>query len=349
MCFRPYFVRASVLQIQIIVNNSLLPGTRLGRYEIGSLIGKGGMGVVFQAQDTTLHRPVALKILPPEMVGNQDRMRRFVGEARAASALNHPNILTIYEIDQAQPETVEEKSPTVIHYIAMEFIDGKTLNRLIHADKTDFNTLLNYLAQAADGLAKAHAAGIVHRDLKPDNIMVTRDGFAKILDFGLAKLIETATDETNTQELSQPLSMPGVILGTLGYMSPEQAQAKAIDQRSDIFSFGCILYEAVTGRKPFESDSVINSLYQIINDEPAPVESLNHSAPAELQSIIRRCLMKNPSERFQSIKDVAFELRSLSAASTATDATKMMISDDATLLDVKSGSLAQPLSGFKSR
>ncbi|MDQ3088924.1 MAG: protein kinase [Acidobacteriota bacterium] len=319
------------------MNNSLLPGTRLGRYEIGSLIGKGGMGVVFQAQDTTLHRPVALKILPAEMVDNQDRMRRFVGEARAASALNHPNILTIYEIGEAQPETDEEQSAAVIHYIAMEFIDGKTLNRLIHADKTDFNTLLNYLAQAADGLFKAHTAGIVHRDLKPDNIMVTRDGFAKILDFGLAKLIETPTDETDTRELSQPLSMPGMILGTLGYMSPEQAQAKSVDQRSDIFSFGCILYEAVTGRKPFASDSVINSLYQIINDEPAPIASLNHSAPAELQSIIRRCLMKNPNERFQSIKDVAYELRSLSRYSNETDATEIIsISGDAILLDTKS-------------
>ena len=170
------------------MNNSLLTNTRLGRYEIRFLIGKGGMGMVFQAQDTTLQRLVALKILPAEMVGNQDRMRRFVGEARAASALNHPNILTIYEIDQAQPVNDDEQSADVVHYIAMEFIDGKTLNRLIHSDKVDLNTLLNYLAQAADGLAKAHANGIVHRDLKPDNIMVTRDGFAKILDFGLAKL-----------------------------------------------------------------------------------------------------------------------------------------------------------------
>lgn len=302
------------------------------------------MGVVFQAQDTTLHRLVALKTLPAEMIDNQDRMRRFVGEARAASALNHPNILTIYEIDQAQPDNDSEQSADVVHYIAMEFIDGKTLNRLIHTDKVDLNSLLNYLAQAADGLAKAHANGIVHRDLKPDNIMVTSDGFAKILDFGLAKLVETL--EADTQEIAQPLSIPGMILGTLGYMSPEQAQAKSnIDQRSDIFSFGCILYEAAARRKPFESDSVVNSLYQIINEEPAPIERLDHSAPAELQSIIRRCLMKDPNERFQSIKDVAFELRKISSTSTETDATEMfLMSGDATLLDVKntSASLAQP-------
>lgn len=326
------------------MNNSLLSGTKLGRYEIRFLIGKGGMGVVFQAQDTTLHRLVALKILPAEMVGNQDRMRRFVGEARAASALNHPNILTIYEIDQASPVNEGEQSADVVHYIAMEFIDGKTLNRLIHTDKVDLNTLLNYLAQAADGLAKAHTNGIVHRDLKPDNIMVTSDGFAKILDFGLAKLVETP--ETDKGEIAQPLSMPGMILGTLGYMSPEQAQAKSnIDQRSDIFSFGCILYEAAARRKPFESDSVVNSLYQIINEEPAPIEHLDHSAPSELQSIIRRCLMKDPNERFQSIKDVAFELRKIASSSNETDATEMILmSGDATLLDVKntSASLAQP-------
>lgn len=303
------------------MNTSLLPGTRLGRYEIGALIGKGGMGIVYQARDTTLHRTVALKVLPAEKVDNEDRMRRFVGEARAASALNHPNILTIYEIGEAQPANADEKS--IVHYIAMEFIDGKTLNRLIHTDKYDFSSLLDYLAQAADGLAKAHAAGIIHRDLKPDNIMVSRDGFTKILDFGLAKLVETQADEADTRKFSPPLSTPGMILGTLGYMSPEQAQAKPnIDQRSDIFSFGCILYEAATGCKPFAGDSPLNSLYQIINHEPAPIESLNHSAPAELQSIIRRCLMKNPNERFQSIKKVAIELRSLSPASTEADATK---------------------------
>ena len=328
------------------MNNSLLSGTRLGRYEIRFLIGKGGMGMVFQAQDTTLQRLVALKILPAEMVDNQDRMRRFVGEARAASALNHPNILTIYEIDQAQSVNDEEQSADVVHYIAMEFIDGKTLNRLIHADKVDLNTLLNYLAQAADGLAKAHANGIVHRDLKPDNIMVTRDGFAKILDFGLAKLIESPMAEADTREVEQPLSMPGMILGTLGYMSPEQAQAKTdIDQRSDIFSFGCILYEAAARRKPFESDSVVNSLYQIINEEPKPLGNLNHSAPVELQNIIRRCLMKNPNERFQSIKDVAFELRKISSTSSEIDATEMILmSSDATLLDGKntSVSLSEP-------
>src|ERR1700675_4434956 len=200
------------------------------------------MGEVYLAEDTRLHRKVALKILPTELAANKDRMRRFEQEAQAAAALNHPNIAHIYEIGESQGT----------HFIAMEFIDGVTLNEKIHRDKAPLAKLLKYLTQVAEGLAKAHAAGIVHRDLKPDNIMITRDGFAKVLDFGLAKLVEPQrpfdSSDTGSSEVAtavmQPHSIPGMVMGTVGYMSPEQAQGKVkeIDHRSDIFSFGCILF-----------------------------------------------------------------------------------------------------------
>src|SRR5213075_2763541 len=200
------------------------------------------------------------------------------------------------------------------NFIAMEFIDGLTLRELIRND-TDLRKLLRHLQHAAEGLAKAHAAGIVHRDLKPENIMVTRDGHAKILDFGLAKLIETrrssdTSSEVATAILPQP-SQPGMVLGTVGYMSPEQAHGKTdeIDQRSDIFSFGCILFEAVTGRKAFAGKDVVESLNKIIREPVAPISELNSAAPVDLQRVVRRCLAKDPDERFQTIKDVAIELK----------------------------------------
>src|SRR5437660_7489486 len=283
-------------------------GIKLGRYEIRAKIGEGGMGEVYLAQDTKLDRKVALKILPAELASNRDRMERFIREAKAAAALSHPNIAQIFEIGE----------DTGTHFIAMEFIDGQTLREKIHRDRTELRKLLRFLQHAAEGLAKAHAAGIVHRDLKPDNLMITRDGHAKILDFGLAKLIERPpmsggdSSEVATAVMPQH-STPGAIMGTVGYMSPEQAQGKtnAIDQRSDIFSFGCILFEAATGKKPFEGDSVVKSLHMVIY-EPAPLlADLNPSAPAELQRIVRRCLAKYPDERYQSIKEVAIELKAL--------------------------------------
>ena len=263
------------------------------------------------AEDSRLHRKVALKILPSEMAANQDRMRRFKQEATAAAALNHPNIAHIYEISESAGT----------NFIAMEFVEGVTLHEKIHRERTELRKLLRYLQHVAEGLAKAHAAGIVHRDLKPDNIMITRDGHAKILDFGLAKLIEPqqppVNDDASTGEdvtaILQQHSTPGVIMGTVGYMSPEQAQGKTneIDQRSDIFSFGCILFEAATRQKPFEGDSIVKSLHRLIY-EPAPqIKDLNPLAPAELQRIIRRCLAKDKEERYQTIKDVAIELKEL--------------------------------------
>src|SRR3989440_6239960 len=237
---------------------TIAAGTKLGRYEIRSKIGAGGMGEVYLAEDEQLRRRAALKILPADLASNQDRMRRFVQEAQAAAALNHPNIAHIYEIGESEGT----------NFIAMEFVDGPTLREKIHQEQTELRKLLRFLQHAAEGLARAHAAGIVHRDLKPDNIMITRDGaHAKILDFGLAKLIEqppmSGADSSEVATAVMPQhSMPGAIMGTVGYMSPEQAQGKTteIDHRSDIFSFGCILFEAATGKKPFEGESVLKSL-----------------------------------------------------------------------------------------
>ena len=265
------------------------------------------MGEVYLAEDTRLRRNVALKVLPAELSSNKDRMRRFEQEARAAAALNHPNIATIYEIAEHEGA----------HFIAMEFIDGVTLRQKIHKQQTELRKLLRYLQHAAEGLAKAHAAGVVHRDLKPDNIMITRDGHVKILDFGLAKLIEPRFAEDGNEDaataIMQQHSTPGVIMGTVGYMSPEQAQGKTkeIDQRSDIFSFGCILFEATTGSKPFKGDSLIKSLHMVVYEPPPSIADSNPSAPPELQRIVRRCLAKDPEDRYQSIKEVAIELKEL--------------------------------------
>ncbi len=272
------------------------------------------MGEVYLAEDAQLQRKVAVKVLPAAVASSRDRMRRFVQEAQAAAALNHPNIAHIYEIGEADG----------LNFISMEFIDGQTLRELIHHRQAELPKLLRYLQHAADGLAKAHAAGIVHRDLKPDNIMITRDGHTKLLDFGLAKLIEPqffsgqksnndGDDQVSSDVATAILehSTPGAVIGTVGYMSPEQAQGNTneIDHRSDIFSFGCILFEAITGRKAFEGKDTIDSLNKIIR-EPAPsIGDINPSAPQDLQKIVRRCLAKDADERYQSIKDVAIELK----------------------------------------
>ena len=289
------------------MTQELLTNTHLSHYRIVSKLGAGGMGEVYLAQDTKLDRRVALKILPADLAANQDRMRRFVQEAKAAAALNHPNIAHIYEIGESDGT----------NFIAMEFVDGETLREKIYREKSEVKTLLKHLLQVAQGLAKAHASGIVHRDLKPDNIMITREGHSKILDFGLAKLVETKPEsaaemgEAATAMMPVQHSTPGFVMGTVGYMSPEQAQAKPVDQRSDIFSFGCILYEAATGRKPFAGDSVVDTLHKIIY-EPAPaITDFNPSASPELQRVIRKCLAKEPEKRYQTIRDTANDLEDL--------------------------------------
>jgi serine/threonine protein kinase len=288
---------------------TLSPGANLGRYTIHSRLGGGGMGEVYLAEDKKLERRVALKILPAEVAAQRDRMERFVREAKSAAALSHPNIAQIFEISEHEGT----------HFITMELIEGVTLREKIHEERTELKKLLRFLQHVAEGLAKAHAAGIVHRDLKPDNIMITHDGYAKILDFGLAKLVEpqqssapsgSGTDSVATAILPQH-SKPGMILGTAGYMSPEQAQGKTkeIDHRSDIFSFGCILYEAITRHRAFAGADTIDTLNKIIREPVAPLSNYNLTAPADLQRIVRRCLAKDPDERYQTIKDVAIELK----------------------------------------
>ena len=266
------------------------------------------MGEVYLAYDNKLERKVALKILPAAVASNRDRMERFIREAKSAAALSHPNIAQIHEIGEHDG----------IHYIVMEFIDGVTLRDKIHREHTELRKLLRYLQHTAEGLAKAHAAGIVHRDLKPDNLMITADGHAKILDFGLAKLLEqqavSAGDSSAVATAVMPQhSTPGTVMGTVGYMSPEQAlgKSKEIDQRSDIFSFGCILYEAVAGHKAFEGNDTIDTLNKIIREPVRPLSDFRPDVPSHLQRIVRRCLAKDPEDRYQTIKDVGIELREL--------------------------------------
>jgi serine/threonine protein kinase/Tfp pilus assembly protein PilF len=305
---------------------TIATGTKLGRYEVRSKLGEGGMGEVYLADDTQLRRQVALKILPSDLAANQDRMRRFIQEAQSAAVLNHPNIAHIYEIGESEGT----------NFIAMEFVDGNTLREKMHNEKSELTVLLKQLLQVAEGLAKAHASGIVHRDLKPDNIMITRDGHTKILDFGLAKLIEGQDAETGRRgevktrgrgdegqtliaasprlpvpESPHVATSPGLIMGTVGYMSPEQASAKPVDQRSDIFSFGCLLYEAATGHKPFAGDSVVDTLHKIIHDPAPAITDFNPTASTELQRVIRKCLAKEPERRYQTIRDTANDLEEL--------------------------------------
>ena len=307
-------------------SRSLHPEDEIAQYRVVGPLGAGGMGEVYLAKDRTLERSVALKVLPSELVTNADRLRRFVQEAKSASSLNHPNIVTIYEIGEETVRSAAGSESGPVQFISMELVTGKTLGAKIHEEKTDLRTLLGVLAQAAEGVAKAHAAGIVHRDLKPGNIMVTDDGFAKVLDFGLAKLTEKRAEASSATVMTEAAeeTSAGTVLGTVHYMSPEQVQGKSVDHRSDVFSMGCILYEAATRRRPFVADSNVETMHKILHEKPAPIEETNPDAPAELRRLIRRCLAKTPDQRLQSMKDLAIELReiveeyeSLSASATS--------------------------------
>ncbi len=293
------------------MQKDLEANTILSHYRIVSKIGAGGMGEVYRAEDTRLGRKVALKILPAEVASNRERMERFIREAKSAAALNHPNIATIYEIGEHDGT----------NFIAMEFVDGVTLREKIHRDKVPLSKLLKYLIQVAEGLSKAHAAGIVHRDLKPDNNMITRDDYAKVLDFGLAKLVEPQrtfeSGQVGSSEIAtaimQQQSIPGTVVGTVGYMSPEQASGRVneIDHRSDIFSFGCILFEAATGQRAFEGKDALDSLHKIVHAPTPQLKDVNPLAPDDLQRVVRRCLAKEPEKRYQSMKEVALEIDDL--------------------------------------
>jgi eukaryotic-like serine/threonine-protein kinase len=295
------------------LTKTLQPEDLIAHYRVVGPLGAGGMGEVYLAQDQALERNVALKVLPPDLVKSEDRVRRFVQEAKSASSLNHPNIVTIYEIGNEKVRSSGGSESGPMQFISMELVSGKTLGAKIHEEKTDLRSLLGFLAQAAEGIAKAHAAGIVHRDLKPGNIMVSDDGFAKVLDFGLAKLTEKRLESASATAMTEiaDLTSEGAVLGTVHYMSPEQVQGKVVDHRSDIFSFGCLLYEATTRRRPFLADSNVETMHKILHDKPAPIEELNPQAPAELRRLIRRCLAKVPDQRLQSMKDLAIELREI--------------------------------------
>ena len=270
-------------------------GRTLGSYQIVEKLGEGGMGEVWRARDTRLGRFVAVKVLPPDLARDPDRRQRFEAEARAVGALNHPNIVAVYDVGTDGDQT----------YMVSELVEGESLRSLIRRGPLNPRRLAELAAQIADGLAAAHGVGIVHRDLKPENIMVTRDGRAKILDFGLAKQVsKSVADETATALLSEP----GIVMGTVGYMSPEQVRGETVDQRSDIFSFGCILYELATGKRAFQAGSAAEVLSAILKDDPPPVEN------QALDAIIRRCLEKQPDQRFQSAADLAFALRSISSS-----------------------------------
>ncbi len=281
-------------------------GKTIAHYRITDKLGEGGMGVVYRARDTHLDRNVAIKVLPPEAVSDPDRKRRFVQEAKSASALNHPGIIHIYDIDKADG----------IDYIAMEFVPGKTLDQLIKRKPMKIGEALKYAVQIADALAAAHAAGIVHRDLKPANIMVTEEGSVKVLDFGLAKLLESAPGgESATTMTMPPATGQGVILGTAPYMSPEQAQGQAVDARSDIFSFGSLLYEMLTGHRAFQGESNALTLASILDKEPKPLGEAIGNLPAELDRIVTRCMRKDPQRRWQSMADLKIALQELTEES----------------------------------
>jgi serine/threonine-protein kinase len=275
----------------------------ISHYRILSKLGQGGMGEVYLAQDTHLDRRVALKILPEAFAGDPERMRRFVQEAKAASALNHPNILTIHEIGEADGK----------HYIATEFIEGETLRQHIEGSRLKMREVLEVAMQVASALSAAHQAGIIHRDIKPENIMLRPDGYAKVLDFGLAKLNEkrTFTTDSDAATISRKATDPGTVMGTVAYMSPEQARGKGVDPRTDVFSLGILLYEMIAGRAPFWGESSTDVLAAILDKEPMPLARFSPDVPQELQRIVAKCLRKECDERYQTMKDVLLDLKEL--------------------------------------
>ncbi len=281
---------------------SIAAGTKLGPYEILAPIGAGGMGEVYRARDTRLGREVAVKVLPSDFAADAKRRARFEQEARSASALNHPNIVVVHDVGSAGDHL----------FVAMELVDGKTLREIFETGRLPVSRALDVGTQIADGLARAHAAGIVHRDLKPENVMISKDGFVKILDFGLAKLTNVATDDqTNLPTAAPQATDAGTVMGTVGYMSPEQAAGRNVDYRSDQFSLGTILYEMATGKRPFQRETAAQTMTAIIQEDPEPIASVNPKVPPPLRWIVDRCLGKEPDARYASTTDLARELKSL--------------------------------------
>lgn len=286
----------------------------LKHYTIESTLGTGGMGIVYLARDTKLQRLVAIKVLKPELVQDPNRRGRFLREARAAASLTHPAIAQVYDIDEVDGIT----------FIAMEYIDGRTISRLLRDGELDLIGAVEIAHQIAEGLAKAHDSGVIHRDIKSDNIMVTKDGHAKLLDFGLAKLLEAdvesaadtaaaepGIDLTRTRTQDRTQTMPGAIMGTITYMSPEQARGQALTPASDIFSFGIVLYEMVAGERPFKGDTPIDTMHSIAFEEPKPVTLVKKNIPPQLHRIITRCLRKRREDRYPNAHALADDLKTV--------------------------------------
>jgi len=291
---------------------ALTSGTKLGPYEILSPVGAGGMGEVYRARDTRLGRDVAIKVLPEALANDADRLRRFEQEARTIAALNHPNILGIHDIG------AHDGAP----FLVSEFLEGQTLREKLASGPLPVRRAIEYALGIAEGLAAAHEKGIVHRDLKPENVFVTRDGRIKVLDFGLAKLVRPEEKHETAVTLTSPATLPGMVMGTVGYMSPEQVRGEAIDPRSDIFSFGAVLYEMLTGKRAFKCETSAETMTAILREEPQALNDTGWQGPLELQRILARCLEKNVERRFQSASDLAFAVESLSATSAGTSTAK---------------------------
>src|SRR6202047_2042522 len=288
---------------------ALASGTKLGPYEILSALGAGGMGEVYRARDPRLGREVAIKILPSGSAPDSERLRRFEQEARATAALNHPNILAVFDIGS------QDNSP----YIVSELLEGETLRARLITSPLPVRKAVDYALQVARGLAAAHDHGIFHRDLKPENIYITRDGHVKILDFGLAKLTmpEPGAIGLSAQATLDSVTGRGVLLGTLGYMSPEQCRGASVDARSDLFSFGAVLYEMLSGRRAFRGHTTADTISSILQEEHPDLAASGREVPPMLERIVHHCLEKDPAQRFQSARDIAFALEALSSTSSS--------------------------------
>jgi eukaryotic-like serine/threonine-protein kinase len=310
----------------------IAPGSRLGSFEIIAPLGAGGMGQVYRARDIRLNRTVAIKLLPASFSEHSVRLQRFEQEARSASSLNHPNIVTIYELgyDAAGP------------YIAMELVEGKTLRELLNQGPLPIRKVIEMAAQVADGLTKAHEAGITHRDLKPENLMVTHEGLVKILDFGLAKLTSPSGvgADTASSMTTASVTASGTILGTVGYMSPEQVAGKGLDFRSDQFSFGLVLYELVAGKRAFQRATAAETLVAILREQAEPVGVQNREAPAPLCWAIERCMEKAPQKRYASTRELARELAAIG---------ERLLEKPAPPMEIRASNLPVSRTGFVGR
>jgi serine/threonine protein kinase len=277
------------------MNTQEMIGRTLSHYRILEKLGSGGMGEVYLAEDTKLGRKVALKLLPPELAESEERRARFEREAKAVAALNHPNIVTLYSVEEAEG----------LHFLTMELVRGKPISQLVSKAGLPLARFFDIAIPLADAVAAAHQEGITHRDLKPDNVMVTDDGRVKVLDFGLAKSVRGFTGGASSELPTETKTVEGLIVGTLAYMSPEQAQGKAVDARTDVFSLGVVLYEMLTGRRPFAGETPAELLSSIIKESPA---AIGGDVPRRLSRVVERCLAKNPLERYQSVIDLRHDL-----------------------------------------